>query len=300
MAGEEHTVLSLKPTRRGQVALTSAVLDPDFEAHPYLYLYYHPDAVDRQGRLVGRVARYPVVNGIVDGEEELVIMDIPQYAERNNGGALRFGGDGMLYLGQGDNERPGDAQLLGNLRGKIIRIDVRGASEAEPYRIPPDNPFVGVEGARPEIWAYGLRNPWRMSFAGDRVVVVGDMGTLEVQEVSAATAGANLGWPVFMGFACADESAVCEGLENVTMPLVTYSSDQGCAVIGGEAPYLFGDACTGRIWALETDAESESGWTMRELAQTDDLTISGFGTDEAGNVLVLTTGPILRLEVLEE
>ena len=129
----------------------------------------------------------------------------------------------MLYLGLGDSERPRDAQDLGTLRGKIIRIDVRESSDGQRYRVPPDNPFVGVEGARPEVWAYGVRNPWRMSFAGSGVLVVADVGHAEFEEVSVATAGANLGWPVFEGFECRDEPGACSELEaTVTMPLVAY------------------------------------------------------------------------------
>ena len=297
---QPRLVLKLDAAYGGELGLVSAVLDPEFEARPYLYVYYHPLAEAYEGRVVGRVSRFPVVNGFVVRDEELVIMAMPQIETLHNGGALRFGPDGMLYLGLGDSERPRDAQVLNNLRGKIIRIDVREASEEAPYRIPPDNPFLGVEGARPEIWAYGVRNPWRMSFAENGVLVVSDVGHTRYEEVSAATAGANLGWPIFEGFACSDERSACEALEGVTMPLVTYGRDQGCAIIGGELPYLFGDYCTGRIWALEADPQSETGWGMRELAQTD-LRILSFGSDEEGNVLVLTAdGPILRLEALAE
>lgn len=299
--GEQRVILRLGAAYGGEQGLVSAVLDPDFEARPYLYVYYHPIEEAFEGRVLGRVSRFPVVDGLIDRDEELVIMAIPQIETLHNGGALRFGADGMLYLGLGDSERPRDAQHTGNLRGKIIRIDVRNASEEEPYRIPPDNPLLGVDGARPEIWAYGLRNPWRMSFAADGVLVVADVGHTKFEEISVATAGANLGWPVFEGFACRDEASVCEGLDNVTMPLVTYGRDQGCAIIGGETPYLFGDYCSGRIWALEVDAETETGWTMRELAQVDGLRLLGFGADEAGNILVLTAdGPVLRLEAVEE
>ena len=298
---QRRLILTLAPAYGGELGLLSAVLDPEFDTRPYLYVYYHPIEDAHQGRTVGRVSRFPVANGVVTRDEELVIMAIRQIEALHNGGALRFGPDGMLYLGLGDSERPRDAQHLRNLRGKIIRIDVRAASEEEPYRIPPDNPFVGVDGARPEIWAYGLRNPWRMSFTENGVLVVADVGHTSFEEVSVATAGANLGWPVFEGFSCQDEPAACEELAGTTMPLVTYGRDAGCAIIGGEHPYLFGDYCTGRIWSLEVDPQAETGWAMRELAQTDDLRILGFGTDEDGGVLVLTAdGPILRLEAVAE
>ena len=298
---QPRLVLKLDTASGGELGLVSALLDPEFETRSYLYLYYYPIEEASAGRVVGRLSRFPVVNGFVVRDAELVIMAIPQVETLHNGGALRFGPDGMLYLGLGDSERPRDAQILNNLRGKIIRIDVREASEEERYRIPPDNPFLGVEGARAEIWAYGLHNPWRMSFAENGVLVVGDAGHTEHEEVSAATGGANLGWPIFEGFACSDEPSACDALEEVTMPLVTYGRDQGCAIVGGELPYLFADSCTGRIWALEADPEAETGWSMRELAQTTDLRILSFASGEEGNVLVLTAdGPILRLEPLAE
>lgn len=297
-----RVLLTLDAASGGELGLLSAVLDPESEARPYLYVYYHPIEAAASGRPVGLVSRFPVVNGFVIREDELVIMAIPLIESLHNGGALRFGPDGMLYLGLGDSERPRDAQDLGTLRGKVIRIDVRESSTAQRYRVPPDNPFVGVEGARPEVWVYGLRNPWRMSFAASGVLVVADVGHAEFEEVSVATAGANLGWPVFEGFECRDEPAACSELAGtVTMPLVAYGRGEGCAIIGGELPYLFADYCRGRIWALEADPASDTGWGMRELARTDDLRILSFGTDEAGGILVLTReGPILRLETAPE
>ena len=170
--GEQRVILSLAAAYGGDLGLVSAVLDPEFETYPYLYVYYHPIEEAFEGRVVGRVSRFPVVDGLINRDDELVIMAIRQIESMHNGGVLRFGPDGMLYLGMGDSERPRDAQHLRNLRGKIIRIDVRDGTEEEPYRIPAGNPFVGVEEARPEIWAYGLRNPWRMAFAGNGALVV--------------------------------------------------------------------------------------------------------------------------------
>jgi len=298
----QRVLLTLDVASGGELGLVSAVLDPEFETRPYLYVYYHPIEAAASGRPVGLVSRFPVQNGFVIREDELVIMAIPLIESLHNGGALRFGPDGMLYLGLGDSERPRDAQDLGTLRGKIIRIDVRQSSTKQRYQVPPDNPFVGVEGAQPEVWASGVRNPWRMSFAASGVLVVADVGHREFEEVSVATAGANLGWPVFEGFECRDDPVMCRDLgETATMPLVTYDHGEGCAIVGGELPYLFADYCTGRIWALEADPASDTGWGMRELAKTDDLRILSFGTDEEGGILVLTAeGPIFRLEALAE
>ena len=146
----------------------SAALDPQFQDFPFLYIWYRAisDNVPSEGEpgFVGRLARFRVNRGIAVRGSELAVIEVDLPKHGRLGGDIRFGADGMLYLGIGDNEKPADAQRLNNLRGKIIRIDVRGATAAQPYRIPPDNPFVSAPNARPEIWAYGLRNPWRMAF----------------------------------------------------------------------------------------------------------------------------------------
>ncbi|MSQ42549.1 MAG: hypothetical protein EXR65_05915 [Dehalococcoidia bacterium] len=126
------------------------------------------------------------------------MLEIAQLYENHNGGAIRFGPDGMLYLGLGDGGSRGDPQRneqnLGTLPGKIIRIDVRDATAARPYAVPPDNPFAGRAGARCEIWAYGLRNPWRMAFdTATGALWAGDVGQGAVEEVDVIERGGNYG-----------------------------------------------------------------------------------------------------------
>ena len=304
---------------RGERGVLTAAVDPEFAEFPYLYVYYTAKIQNDKTR--GRLARYPIVDGRASLEDELVILDIERSTESDIhwGGQIRFGKDGMLYLGVGDSTCLQCPQSLDNLHGKIIRIDVRGASVDRPYRVPEDNPFVAIPDARPEIWAYGLRNPWRMAFdpLGERLWI-GDVGNDAEEEVSIAVAGANLGWPVFEGSKCftasgsaADQQGVntttkaCNELENHTAPVVSYDRTEGnCAVVGGivytgasipwlHGAYLFGDYCSGRVWAL--DGDQDSGWQMIQIADLDRL-VSSFGTDSAGDVLVLTfDGPILRL-----
>ena len=300
--------------------LLSAAVDPEFSEFPFLYVYYTTRGESEEDAASTRLTRFPVVDGRAVREEELIILDVPRTKpdDYHHGGAIRFGPDGMLYLGIGDSHCFECPQSLESLHGKIIRIDVRGASAEHPYKAPDDNPLIGMPDARPEIWAYGLRNPWRMAFdSQDGKLWVGDVGMSSEEEVTIATAGANLGWPVFEGFDCfstdkivqGDEYDVvteyqCSEFEGVTAPAVSYGRTQGCAVVGGvvyrgaEIPwldgvYLFSDFCTGKIWALDKGAQA--GWRMIEVA---DLTwpVSSFGTDAAGNVYVLTfAGPILRL-----
>ena len=300
--------------------LLSAAVDPEFSEFPFLYVFYTTPAESEEYETLTRLTRFPVVEGVAVREEELIILDIPQTKpdDYHYGGAIRFGPDGMLYLGIGDGHCFLCPQSLESLHGKIIRIDVRGASAEQPYKVPDDNPLIGMPNARPEIWAYGLRNPWRMAFdPRDGELWVGDVGMHAQEEVTIAAAGANLGWPVFEGSDCFTIDDIvrdheydtvteydCGEFEDLTAPVISYGRSQGCAIVGGvvyrgaEIPwldgvYLFSDFCTGKIWALDKGAQA--GWRMIEVA---DLTwpVSSFGTDAAGNVYVLTfAGPILRL-----
>ena len=281
--------------------MLSAALDPDFDRFPYLYVYYTLHADLRSARL----SRFPVAEGRADRAKELVILELPMPDIYHYGGAIRFGADGMLYLGIGDNRIQEDPQNLGSLRGKIIRINVRGASPERPYGIPADNPMRAIPGSRPEIWAYGLRNPWRMSFDAAGRLWVGDVGDKGAEEVSIVTAGANLGWPVFEGNLCYGDPAQCAALTAATPPEFTYTQEDGCAIIwGGQyqgaalpalaGAYIFGDFCSGRVWALEPD--DGGGWARRLLTNTN-LHLGSFGVDAAGEMYLLPfTAPIITLE----
>ena len=187
---------------KGETGLLSAAIAPDFERSPFLYVYYTMQDTNDEDRRFARLSRFPVADGIAVREKELIILDVPRTTQSTLhwGGAIRFGPDDMLYLGIGDSKCPECAQSLDSLHGKIIRIDVREASVDHPYRIPDDNPLLDTPNARPEIWAYGLRNPWRMAFdPQDGTLWVGDVGQSDEEEVSIVTAGANLGWPFFEG-----------------------------------------------------------------------------------------------------
>ena len=278
--------------------LLSAAPDPEFDAFPYLYVWYLASTGDGS-ELLPRLSRFPVAGGHAAPDEELIILELPPSSARHKGGAIRFGPGGMLYLGIGEGTRSDDAQDLESLSGTIIRIDVRGATTERPYRIPEDNPLLATPGARPEIWAWGLRNPWRMEFDGEGRLWVADVGEFTREEVSLVTAGANLGWPVFEGARCHGERSACDALD-ATPPVATYGRDLGCAIIGGvhhpaNGAYLFGDHCSGRIWML--DEEGEAGWSMRRIAHAGHRILS-FGRGHDGEVYVLTEGgPILSLDL---
>jgi glucose/arabinose dehydrogenase len=232
---------------------------------------------------------------------ETPIITIDQPFANHNGGAIQFGPDGYLYIALGDGGSGGDpgnrAQNLDVLLGKILRLDV---SPATGYAIPGSNPFVGKAGAD-EIWHYGLRNPFRFSFdrsTGD--LWIGDVGQNAWEEVDVARAGVgglNFGWRIMEGNHCYSPSTGCDPSGKV-LPVVEYSHDFGCAVIGGnvyrgsaypvlKGGYVFSDECTGITWAVNA-----AGSGPQALVQVADVGggIAGYGEDEAGELYAAALG----------
>jgi hypothetical protein len=231
---------------------------------------------------------------LADPGSEAVLLEFDQDFSNHNGGDLHFGPDGYLYIATGAGGGAGDpndrAQDQGTQLGKLLRIDVDGGA---PYAVPSDNPFVGTAGARPEIWAYGLRNPWRFSFdrlTGD--VLIGDVGQGAVEEVDFQPAtsggGENYGWSCLEGDRLAGFNP-CDGAP-LTPPILVYDHGLGCSVTGGyryrgriaalRGFYVFGDFCSGRIWLA---ADSDGAWSALLWADTD-LSISSFGEDVRGEL----------------
>ena len=305
---EQFGILDLTEsiTFRGEQGLLSMALHPDYEDNPFLFVYYSP-----RGESMTRLSRFRIVQGQAFVEAELVIIEIPQPYSNHNGGAIRFGPDGMLYLGLGDggaaNDPQGHGQNRETLLGTIIRIDVNDIDTATPYRIPTDNPFLGIAGVRPEIWAYGLRNPWRMTFDPvTDLLWVADVGQDRVEEVIIVRAGENHGWNVFEGHECFRSEDDCAALTDAVRPVGSYGHDEGCSVTGGmvyrgkalphlQGVYLFGDFCSGTIWGLRPDDNAETGWARETILGSDEL-IASFAVDDDGEVYVLVFGgPILKL-----
>ena len=289
----------------GESGMFSAALDPQFEEFPFLYVYYRVVSEHAYGEnmrgIVGRLARFRVAGGKAVRDSELTILEMPQPGIWHLGGAIRFGADEMLYLGIGDSSQHEKAQFLDTLFGKIIRLDVRGATPESPYRAPPDNPFVNNPDARPEIWVYGLRNPWRMDFASDGRLFIADVGLSKQEEISLAAAGSNLGWPLCEGNLCQEVEGTEADADGRTAPIYAYGRESGCAVIGGVTAawlgngFVFGDLCSGRVWLLEQDGRE--GWRARRLAQTETQILS-FGIDAAGTVYILIADkPIMRMRL---
>jgi glucose/arabinose dehydrogenase len=248
------------------------------------------------------VARFQAPAGtpdIADPGSGKVLLTIPQPYSNHNGGQIAFSPhDGYLYVGMGDGGDAGDpqnnGQSPGSLLGKMLRIDVE--SGAAPYAVPPSNPFTQTAAYRGEIWAVGLRNPWRFSFDRDTGdLYIGDVGQYSWEEVdyqpAASAGGENYGWRRMEGMHCF-KPADCDPT-GLTLPVTEYGHGLGCAVTGGyvyrgqEADdlrgwYLYGDYCSGRIWGLK---KNESGWQSEELLRQPIL-ISSFGEDEAGELYV--------------
>ncbi len=278
-----------------EAGLLGMALHPQFASNGQVFLSYTRSAAP----LTSVVARYTSSDGglTLARDSEQVILTIEQPYTNHNGGQVAFGPDGYLYLGFGDGGSGGDP--LGNgqnpqtLLGSMLRIDVDGGA---PYTIPPDNPFASG-GGRPEIYAYGLRNPWRWSF--DRAtgrLWAGDVGQNLWEEIDVIVRGGNYGWAIREGMHCY-QALSCTGT-GLIEPVAEYSHLDGCSVTGGyvyrgtavpalRGQYLYGDFCSGRIWSLDAHAASPAAPVQR---MNSGLRISSFAEDRAGEVYVIDYG----------
>lgn len=247
------------------------------------------------------IARYEAAAGNpdrLDAASEQVVLTFEQPYANHNGGQLAFGPDGFLYIATGDGGSGGDphnnGQNRNSLLGKILRIDVNRQSGTKLYAIPADNPFAS--GGAPEIYAYGLRNPWRFSFdAPTGELWAADVGQNKFEEINKITAGKNYGWRIQEGTECFSPAAGCDktGLEQ---PIFTYGRKEGVSVTGGyvyrgsELPelqgrYIYGDYGTGKLWALK---QQENGTVDNALLLETGINITSFGRDSRGELYLCT------------
>jgi glucose/arabinose dehydrogenase len=278
-----------------EMGLLGLAFHPEYEQNGYFYVNYTGSGGDT------RISRFQADGNAADPNSELVLLTIEQPYPNHNGGAVAFGPDGYLYLGLGDGGLAGDPHKNGQntetLLGKILRIDV---NSGDPYVIPADNPFGN------EVWAYGLRNPWRISFdraSGD--LWIGDVGQGEWEEIdyfpTGGVPGANYGWSIMEG----NHGYDGEPQPGLLLPVAEYShsSGDGCSVTGGyvyrgssmpewNGIYIYGDYCSGRIWGL---LQSNGAWQNQFLFSMD-VTITSFGEDEAGELyLASDNGNVYKL-----
>ncbi|MEX2547414.1 MAG: PQQ-dependent sugar dehydrogenase [Chloroflexota bacterium] len=294
----------------GEQGLLGLAFHPDYESNGRFFVNY----TDNEGdTVVSEFSRSDDQPGsfLANPDSERILLTIDQPFANHNGGMIAFGADGYLYIGMGDGGSGGDPQGNGQapatLLGKMLRIDV---NSGDPYRIPADNPFVGGT-ALPEIWSFGLRNPWRFSF--DRMtgaMFIGDVGQGAREEIDAERAGEggrNYGWNIMEGDICY-RKATCDAT-GLTPPVAVNDRSNGeCAVTGGyvyrganwdpelTGAYVFSDYCTGTLWGFDADSALANGnYEVFELGNAG-FGPSSFGEDEAGELyLVNLIGEIYRL-----
>jgi glucose/arabinose dehydrogenase len=298
-------------TSGGERGLLGVAFAPDYPTDGRVFVDY----TDRNGDT--QVSSFHVRTDDpdrLDPTSETKILFVKQPFANHNGGALLFDPSGMLLISLGDGGSGGDpqgnGQALDTLLGKILRIDVTKSDVTHPYAIPSDNPFGdGADGHRPEIWLWGLRNPWRMSVdraTGD--LWIGDVGQDAWEEVDVQRAGApggtNFGWNRMEGTHCYQPAQDCRDA-TLTLPVTDYGHDLGCTVIGGGVyrgtaqtalvgGYVFGDYCTGRVWAIDPAGD---GYRAPVEVDESGRNLSAFGEDEAGELYAadIAAGAILRV-----
>lgn len=257
---------------------------PNFETNGHFYVYYTPNSTVS---FVSRFTVSEVDSNLADASSELVILEIPQPQTNHNGGQIAFGPDGYLYIAVGDGGGGGDpngnAQNRATLLGNILRIDIDNIQAGLNYAIPEDNPYANEPSFRGEIYAYGLRNPWRMSFDTQTGKLwTGDVGQNKIEEIDVVELGGNYGWNLFEGTDCFSGDCNESGLID---PIFEYAQDNDDRSITGgyvyrgsdnvslQGKYIYGDFVSGKIWALDEDGSKNA------LLSESGLSIASFGTD---------------------
>ncbi|TCD11267.1 glucose dehydrogenase [Pedobacter frigidisoli] len=289
--------------------LLGIALHPAFKKNKKVYLYYDIPSVKKSNH-TGVLAEYKLAESgnKIDVESEHIILTIEEPDGNHNGGCLQFGPDGYLYVsfgdggGQGDQHgKIGNGQDMNTWHGKILRIDIDADSG---YKVPKDNPFVGKTNVKPEIWAYGFRNPWRFSFdKASGQLFAGDVGQSAWEEVDIVKKGGNYGWRLMEGTHCYNPDKGCK-IKEMIAPIAEYHHSEGVSITGGyvyngsenpqiKGKYIFAD-WTGRGYYLK---QVGSKWTRGKLSFTNIAQyakITAFGEDPSGELYVLIntdTGP---------
>ncbi len=283
-----------------EAGLLSLAFHPQYDKNNQIFLSYTATGP----QLTSTISRFQAPGGRIDADSEQVLLQVAQPYGNHNGGQIAFGPDGYLYIGLGDGGSAGDPKNNGQnpqtLLGAILRLDVDNGT---PYAIPKDNPFAASEDGRGEIYAWGMRNPWRWSF--DRKtgeLWVGDVGQNKWEEINLVRQSGNYGWNLKEGTHCYAKHN-CDSADlkaRLVEPVAEYSHDHGCSVTGGyvyrgnqirslQGTYVFGDFCSGRIWGLSPSGDpgkSQGGFEKKLLVKSD-LMISSFAEDNQGEIYVI-------------
>jgi glucose/arabinose dehydrogenase len=307
--------------RGNEEGLLSIAFHPRFAENRTFYIYYA--AADPRRTVLARMTYDPARRGAAPASER-VLLEVAQPYSNHKGGQLAFGPDGMLYVGLGDGGSGGDphgnGQNAAQLLGKILRLDVDHPAPGLPYGIPPDNPFAAAQGGpnsayrpanRPEIFALGLRNPWRFSFDRETgLLYAADVGQDEIEEVDLIVRGGNYGWNVLEGTRCFRPSRDCPRAGFIS-PLAEYTHAEGISITGGfvyrgralpalRGRYVFGDFGAGTVWTLpaldRTPLRDQAPLLDKTVLLQTRLLLSSFGEDRQGELYLLDLrGGVYRL-----
>lgn len=300
--------ISARVSAGGETGLLGIAFHPNFSTNGQFFLNYTRQS---NGQLQSVISRFQSNRTVGDAASEEILLTFNQPYSNHNGGSILFGKDGFLYIATGDGGSGGDpqnyAQNLGSLLGKILRIDVNLKENGLNYAIPVDNPFKTTANARPEIYAYGLRNPWKVT--EDRATGkfwIADVGQNAREEVDILEKGGNYGWKVAEGKICYSPSNNCNRTGFVE-PVFEYGTSEGRSITGGyvyngtrlsaiKGQYIYGDYVSGTIWALKYEEASKQATNTMLTRLVGSL--SSFGEDEAGELYLLNyqTGKIHQLE----
>lgn len=265
-SGRSELVHRFAVNTQSEMGLLGLALHPQFPADPRIFVHLNPAGAALRSQIiqlrwVHTAGRMPIL------QQPEVLFDIAQPYANHNGGGMAFGPDGMLYIGLGDggshNDTARRAQNTASLLGKILRIDVDRRRPGVGYSIPPDNPLVEQDGARPEIWAIGVRNPVHLTFDDIGQLWLADGGHNDVQEINRVSGGDNMGWRCFVGARAFERDDECFEIEH-TPPVLAYELRGGQAVAGGvwydgyvqpwlRGHYIFADFVQGYLWAMDTN-----------------------------------------------
>jgi glucose/arabinose dehydrogenase len=294
----------------GEKGLLSVAFHPKYKNNGLFYVNY----TARQNGLQTIIAEFKrTSDNRANPASQRILLKVRQPWGNHNGGQLAFGPDGYLYVGMGDggaaNDPHDNGQRLKTLLGAMLRIDVNKQSSSRSYGIPSDNPFVGQANARDEIWAYGLRNPWRFSFdAANGVLYLADVGQNRFEEIDIIEKGHNYGWNIMEGNICTpDVNRQCDR-SGLTSPIFVYPQPEGFSITGGfvyrgtKIPalcgtYIYGDYVTKKIWGLRYDGKKVTNQRQLEKSR---YSISSFGQDEVLELYVVDHGgQILKIVAAE-